>query len=79
MCFAALLRTAHEINPRADAHSLTRLHHLQCFIEQHLPSEGIVNDFDDSVRQGKRRLEESFCMLIRPLKANSMTIQPRKA
>lgn len=29
--------------------------------------------------RGKRRREESFCMLTRPLKANSMTIQPRNA
>ena len=28
---------------------------------------------------GKRRLDESFCMLIRPLKASSMTIHPRNA
>ncbi len=28
---------------------------------------------------GKRLLEESFCMLIRPLNASSMTMQPRNA
>jgi len=29
--------------------------------------------------RGYRRLAESFCMLIRPRKASSMTMQPRKA
>jgi len=28
---------------------------------------------------GNRRLDESFCMLIRPLNASSMTMQPRSA
>ena len=28
---------------------------------------------------GNRRLDESFCMLTRPRKANSMTMQPRRA
>ena len=28
---------------------------------------------------GKRRLDVSFCMLIRPLKASSMTMHPRNA
>jgi hypothetical protein len=29
--------------------------------------------------RGKRRRDESFCMLMRPLKANSMTMHPRSA
>lgn len=29
--------------------------------------------------RGKRRLEESFSMLMRPRKANSRTMQPRRA
>jgi len=46
-------RTTHEIYPRADAHLLARLHHLQSFIQQHFPSQGIVNDFNYSVGKGK--------------------------
>jgi len=29
--------------------------------------------------RGKRRRDESFCMLMRPLKASSMTMHPRSA
>jgi hypothetical protein len=41
--------TAHQIDPRMDAHFLTGLHQLECLIEQHLSGEGIIDDFDQSV------------------------------
>lgn len=45
--------TAHQVNPRADTHLLTLLHHLQCLIEQDLARQGVVNNFDDAVREGE--------------------------
>lgn len=46
-------RTAHQVNPRADAHLLARLHHLEGLVQQHLAGKSVVNDFDNSVRQGE--------------------------
>lgn len=41
--------TAHQVNPRADAHLLARLHHLQGLVEQYFAGESVVDDFDDAV------------------------------
>lgn len=43
--------TAHQIDPRADAHLLTRLHHLQRLVQQYFSGEGVVNDLDQSIRK----------------------------
>lgn len=46
-----LLRTAHEVDPRAHAHLLRRLHHLERFVQEHLAGQGVVDDFDVAVRE----------------------------
>ena len=46
-------RTAHQVNPRADAHLFAALHHLERLVEQDLAGERVVDDFDDAVRQGQ--------------------------
>lgn len=43
------LRTAHQVDPRADAHLFALLHHLQSFVEQHFSSKRVVYDFDVAV------------------------------
>lgn len=45
--------TAQQINPRADAHLLTGLHHFQGLVEKNLASQRVVDDLDDAVCQGK--------------------------
>jgi hypothetical protein len=43
--------TTHEVYPRAHAHLLAALHHLECLIEQDLARQRIVNDLDYPVGQ----------------------------
>lgn len=45
--------TAHEVDPRADAHLFALLHHLERLIEEDLASESVVYDFDIAVGRGK--------------------------
>lgn len=46
-------RTAHQVDPRADAHLLTRLHHLQRLVEQHFARESIIYDLDHAICERK--------------------------
>jgi len=41
--------TAHKIYPGGDAHLLAALHHLEGLVQQHLASERVVYDLDESV------------------------------
>ncbi len=45
--------TTHQINPRTHAHLLAGLHHLERLIEQDLSREALVDDLDDTIRQGE--------------------------
>ncbi len=51
VCVTRLPRTAHQVDPGADAHLLAGLHHLQGLVEEHLARQGLVNDLDDAVCQ----------------------------
>ena len=41
--------TTHEVYPRAHAHLLAALHHLECLVKQNLARQRVVNDLDNSV------------------------------
>lgn len=45
--------TAHEVNPRADAHLLALLHHLEGLVKEYFAGEGVVYDFDVAVGEGE--------------------------
>lgn len=45
--------TAHQIDPRADAHLLTLLHHLESLVKEYFAGEGVVYDFDVAVCEGE--------------------------
>lgn len=48
-CKAGL--TTHQVDPSRDAHLLALLHHLQGLVQENLAGQGVVDDFDISVRQ----------------------------
>jgi hypothetical protein len=41
--------TAHQVDPRAHAHLLARLHHLECLVQQDLTGQSVVNHLDYAV------------------------------
>lgn len=47
------MRTAHQINPGANAHLLARLHHLQRLVQQDFSRQGIIDHLDYPIGQGK--------------------------
>jgi hypothetical protein len=47
-------RTAHQVDPGADRHSLADLHHLERFVEQNLARQPVVNDLDEATRTNER-------------------------
>jgi len=51
--YVNLVFTAHEINPRADAHLLAGFHHFEGFIQEDLAGQGVVDHLDDAVGEGE--------------------------
>lgn len=53
MLVSLVEHTAHQVNPRADAHLFARFHHLQCLVQQDFASKCVVYNFDNPVCQRK--------------------------
>lgn len=52
-CWVRSSITTHKVYPRADAHLLAALHHLECLVKQNLAGQRVVNNLDNSIGQGE--------------------------